>query len=394
MNVKQFYDIIIVGAGPAGLSMACLLGQAGIKTALVDNLPLKITTNDMRTTAISYGSSKVLERAGFWPRLAPLSCPIEDVHILDGDSPMLLRFMSEEVDGKPFGWIAENADMRACALAQLKTHKSVTHLTKTSVARYENAPDYVAVVLDNGQELRASLVIGADGRGSMTRAHMGVQEKSWDYEHRAVICTVSHDKPHNNVAVEHFYPEGPFAVLPMCDDVDGRHRSNVVFTEHGPKSQSRLRYSPETFQMAMQVRFPENYGEVRALMAPKAYPLNFIHAHRYIADRMALIADAAHGIHPIAGQGLNLGYRDIDALATLLEAAKDTGQDFGDPALLEDYERARRLDNMGMAAFTDAMVRLFSNDLPPVRFARRAGLKLVSKLQPAKQFFMRKAMGE
>ncbi len=392
------YDVAIIGGGLAGLTMACLLGRHKIKTACIDQAdPAKQIGGDLRTTAISYGSSKILEDAGIWQNLENKKCPIEDIRILDGASPLLLNFLSGEVEDKAFGWIVLNSDLRQAMMDQLQTLKSVTHIPEAQVNDILPSPDLNYVRYNRmGREdkIGANLIIGADGRGSFTRSWMQAQgylrTRRKDYRQRAVICTVSHENPHHNKAVEHFWPEGPFAVLPMQDDENVVHRSSVVFTEHGPDSESLMHFSDKEFETALAARFPPEYGAVRLAGPRAAYPLTLSHASNYIGPRMALIADAAHGIHPIAGQGLNLGFRDVKALADLLAGAQDCGaQD-----ILEAYQRARRFDNMSMVAVTDGLVRLFSNKIPPVRALRRLGLSAVSRLAPAKQFFMRRAMGE
>jgi 2-octaprenyl-6-methoxyphenol hydroxylase len=239
-------------------------------------------------------------------------------------------------------------------------------------------------------EIEAKLIVGADGKKSFTRDWMDVPVREWNYKQRAVICTAAHEHPHNNEAVEHFWPEGPFAILPMSDDENGTHRSSVVFTEHGPEQNSLMKLSDEEFNAELRRKFPENYGHVEMIGRRAVHALSLVHAARYIAPRMCLVADAAHGIHPIAGQGLNLGFRDVKALGDLTKGAKDPGnQD-----ILENYQRTRRFDNMAMVAVTDGLVRLFSNNSPSMRALRRTGLKLVGKLPAAKRFFIRQAMGD
>ena len=389
---KNAYDVIIVGGGLSGMSMAALLAAAGIKTACLDQADPKVQMLDLRTTAISYGSSLILEKAGIWSDMLKKACPIEDIEILDGDSPVLLDFSSKEVEGKAFGWIVENADLRKILIKKLKSLKAAAHITSAKVADFNISEDDATAILEDGTELTAKLIIGADGRQSSVRDFMDVETRQWSYKQRAVICAISHENPHHNVAVEHFWPEGPFAVLPMHDHKK-QHRSSIVFTEHGPETKSLMRLSDTEFEMALASRMPERYGDIKMIGKRGCYPLNLIHAAEYVKDRMALIADAAHGIHPIAGQGLNLGFRDVDALAEILISAHHKGEDLGSAALLQAYQRKRRIDNMSMVAVTDGLVRLFSNNVPPVRALRRIGLKAVSKLKPAKQFFMRQAMG-
>lgn len=390
---KNIYDVIIVGGNLSGLTMACLLGQEGIKVACIDQADPKKKVEDLRTTAISYGSSQILDRAGIWQNMLKKANPIEDIQILDGDSPLLLQFLSSEVNDNAFGWIVENADLKDILAKRVKEIKTVTHIAPAKVSDFEVSDNEASVILEKGEKITAQLIIGADGRQSTVRKYMDVPTRQWSYNQRAVICCVAHENPHRNIAVEHFWPEGPFAILPMHDHKK-QHRSSVVFTEHGPEKNSLMHFTDEEFEIALRARFPESYGEVKMLNKRAAYPLNLVHAQSYIAPRMALIADAAHGIHPIAGQGLNLGFRDVGEMGSLLSSAFKEGTDLGDSEILETYQRVRRFDNMSMVAVTDGLVRLFSNNLPPVRFLRRTGLRLVSKLRPAKQFFMKQAMGD
>lgn len=387
------YDCIIIGGGLAGMSLACLLGKDGLKVACIDQLDPKAKAPDLRTTAISYGSSKILENAGIWQNMQKKACPIENIEILDGSSPLLLNFLSSEVEDRAFGWICENADLRVALLKQIKSLKSVTHIAPVKVTDFTVTEDHASAILADGKTLTAPLIIGADGKNSFTRDWMDVPTRSRNYKQRAVICCVAHENPHRNIAVEHFWPEGPFAILPM-KDAKKQHRSSVVFTEHGPEKNSLMHFTDAEFETALATRFPESYGDVKMIGKRVYYPLSLVHAAEYTRPRMALIADAAHGIHPIAGQGLNLGFRDVAKLAELVTTAYKDGEDIGGAALLSTYTRARRPDNTSMVAVTDALVHLFSNNIPPVRFLRRAGLKAVSKLRPAKQFFMKQAMGD
>lgn len=389
------YDVIIVGGGLAGLTLACLLGNGGLKTAVIDAAdPNKAMSGDERTTAISYGSSKILEQAGIWNALDNKGCPIRNIKILDGQSSVLLNFLSEEVENKAFGTILLNSDIRAELKRAVLENENVELIAPASVSDFKLNDDSVSVILSDEREFTAKLAIGADGRNSFMRDWMGVETREFSYRQRAIVCIVTHENPHNNVAVEHFWAQGPFAILPMVGDDKGRHRSSIVFTEHGSKNRSLMNLSRQSFEIALREKFPDTYGHVDMVGDRNAYPLGLVHARQYIAPRMALIADAAHGIHPIAGQGLNLGFRDVKEIANLVLTANKNGDDIGNSELLETYQRRRRPDNMAMVAFTDGLVRLFSNNAPPLRLARRIGLKAVSKIPMAKRFFMKQAMAD
>lgn len=398
MRKPNDFDVIIVGGGLAGLSLSCLLGKIkGLRVACIDyDAPKKQLASDERTTAISYGSAQILAKADVWQDLEAGGCPIEDIEIYDGDSPLLLQFMSREVKDKPFGWIISNRHIRTVLMNKMKSLEGVEHIAPAKVKDFSVKDDGADVILEDGRVLTASLVVGADGRSSSVRDFMDVPVRGKNYHQRAVVCFIRHENPHQNKAIEHFWPQGPFAILPMPDDENGSHCSSLVFTEHGGRrSKSLMGLSDSEFLTQVQERFPKFYGCVEVIDNKRmAFPLSLSHAANYIAARMVLVADAAHGIHPIAGQGLNLGFRDLGELSDLIAKAAEKGEDIGGKALLEIYQRRRRPDNMAMVAVTDGLVRLFSNDLPPVRVLRRAGLRAVSKIGVAKQFFMHRAMGE
>ncbi len=390
------HDVIVIGGGLAGLTMTSLLASAGIDVICIDREepPTTLTdTFDGRTTAVSWGSRKVLEAAGVWAVLDKTACPIQSIHILDGDSPLLLTFDSAEVSGRTFGWITENLALRQALYNRVAKLKTAQHIAPAAVSDFTLHDTHVTVHLADGRTYDAALVIGADGRQSFTREWMKIGTRAWPYNQRALVCTVEHEYPHSHVAVEHFRPSGPFATLPMWDSPAGVPRSSVVWTEHGPLKNSALHWDQQSFDAALSARFPESYGRVRQVAKRYSYPLGLVHAHSYIGPRMALIAEAAHGIHPIAGQGLNMGLRDIAEIGSLITHALEENEDPGHDNLLETYQQKRRLDNIGMAGATDGLTRLFSNDLMPVRIARRLGLRAVSNLPVAKQFFMNQAMG-
>ncbi len=384
-----------MGGGVAGLTLATILAGSGVPVAVIDRDDPEQQADesfDGRTMAISYGSRKVLEAAGIWKNLEQLACPIRDIRILDGGSPVLLNFLSDEVENRSFGWILEIRHIRKALFERVRDLESARHIAPAAVRDFTKE-DLVTVHLDNSEDITALLIVGADGRGSFTREWMGIETRCWTYKQRAIVCTVAHEHPHHNAAVEHFRPEGPFAILPMTDAEDGTHRSSVVWTEHGDEKNSALHYDPQSFEAALNARFPDEYGCIKHIGGRFSYPLGLIHAHEYIGPRMALVADAAHGIHPIAGQGLNMGLRDVAELAERIIEAHEKGDDVGSEELLRGYQQARRFDNVAMAGVTDGLNRLFSNDIAPVRLARKIGLLAVEKFPPAKHFFMKQAMG-
>lgn len=394
-TTKNQADVIIIGGGLAGLTLAGLLGRNGIDVICLDRDPPAAqlsATFDGRTTAISYGSRQILEQSGVWDMLEDEghgACAIETIDILDGASARVaLQFDSAEA-GNMFGWIVENRDFRACLYRHVQTLPSVRHIAPAAAAGFIAYDDHAEVTTTDGQVYTAKLVIGADGRNSAVRDWAGIGTRAWPYKQQAIVCTVAHDHPHRHVAVEHFRPEGPFAILPMTDDAQGQHRSSVVWTVEQAAKSSPLDWPEDVFNTALTARFPERYGEVRLIGKRFAFPLGLIHAHDYVGTRVALVADAAHGIHPIAGQGLNLGLRDVADLAEKISGAEDAG----DAAVLSAYQRNRRLDNVAMAGATDILNHLFSNDMQSVALMRRAGIAAVSRSKTAKRFFMKQAMG-
>lgn len=384
-------DVIIVGGGLAGLTLAALLGSKNIRTICIDREKVPDTTAktyDLRTTAISYASHLVMKDAGVWPLLAQDRCPIKDIRILDGSSPVLLNFLSEDVGDQPFGWIVNNLDLRLALHERVSSLKSVRHMAPATVKGFSVAKDHAAATLEDGTQLTAQLIIGADGKNSTVRQYMDAPLHGWMYGQSAIVCVVGHEHPHHNMAIEHFRDEGPFAVLPMTDAPDGTHRSSLVWSVHG-KGATPMDYDEATFNAALQARFPEDYGQVHLIGKRGIFPLGLQHVHTYIAPRMALVAEAAHAMHPIAGQGLNMGLRDIGAMAKLLETATDCGA----ATLLATYQRQRHFDNMMMMAATDALTKLFSNNLPLIAPLRKLGVRLVQKIPTARKFFMHQAMG-
>lgn len=392
----QSFDVIIVGGGLAGLSLTALLAAQDFKVACIDRAnPKDALTEDFdgRTTAISWASQKILDKAGVWDSLKPQACAIKDIQILDGDSPVLLEFFSHEVDDRAFGWILENRFIRAELYKQIEKSKNVSFFAPDAVKDFAVDKKKASAILESGQVLETQLIIGADGKNSFTREWMDIPVRGWSYNQHAIVCIAEHKNPHHNIAVEHFRSEGPFAVLPMCDDKDGNHRSSVVWSQHGNPEKSAMSYSEKIFTTALNTRFPDFYGDVRMVGKRYAFPLGLKHAYDYIKPRMVLVAEAAHAMHPIAGQGLNMGFRDIACLSSLLLEAKKHKQDLGNWELLENYQQQRRTDNIGMMAATDGLNKLFSNNMPGLGKIRKLGVRAVSKFLPAKQFFMKQAMG-
>lgn len=390
-------SVLIVGGGPAGLTLACLLGSQGIQTICLDREdPVEQLKEkfDGRTTALSSASMRVLKAAGVWPLLEKDAEPILDIRVADGASPLFLHFASEETADGPFGWIVDNKILRQALFGRLEKLKSVTHLTSCLAQDFSDTGNAaITVRTADGYTIRASLLIGADGRSSAVRNWRKIKMRSFDYGQTAIVCCAEHELDHENAAVEHFCPAGPFAVLPMRRGKGGVYRSSVVWCEAPANAKKILALDAHKFDQKLAQKFGDHLGSVRHAGARMGYPLKLMMATSYVAKRTALIGEAAHAIHPVAGQGLNLSMRDIAVLAELIENYAGLGLDIGSVSLLKAYQALRHMDNLMMAVVTDGLVRLFSNDRRILRFLRDSGLGIVQRLPPLKRFFSRQAMG-
>nr|WP_298682304.1 UbiH/UbiF/VisC/COQ6 family ubiquinone biosynthesis hydroxylase [uncultured Dongia sp.] len=409
-------EVLIVGGGMVGMAMAAALGGAGIATLLVEaeKLPdMAEPAFDGRSSAIAYGSQQVLAGIGAWDYVADKAEPIRDIRVSDGGwqykaaSPFFVHYhfadlQPESVPGAdgtppPFGWIIENRAIRQGLIRRLQELPSVTHIPAMTVTAIEFQGKSNLATLSDGREVRARLVIGADGRQSAVRRMAGIGARELGYKHSAIVCTVTHELAHDGVAHEHFLPIGPFAMLPMTDEVDDagsvRHRSSIVWTEDPRIIPMLLSLSDADLGREIERRFGNTLGRIRPIGPRFNYPLKMVLADSYIKEGLALTGDAAHGMHPIAGQGFNMGVRDVAALAEVLVDAHRLGLDIGSLGTLEGYARWRRFDNLMMVLVTDGLTRLFSNDLPPVRLLRDLGFYVFNKAMPLKRVAMRHAMG-
>lgn len=395
----DLFDVAVIGGGLNGLTQAIALARHGISVVVIDREdPARVTTAgfDGRVSAIALASQRMLAAIGLWENVTE-SQPMWDIRVSDGDSLLFLHYDHSDLGSDPFGYLVENRVIRVAqqaAVAQPKI-ELIAPMSATEIvygASGTGAP--AELTLGNGRRIRARLVIGADGRQSAIRQAAGIRTVNWDYGQTGIVCTVQHDLPHEGVAQERFLPAGPFAILPMTDDGHGRHRSSLVWTEPTDRAAAIMALEDADFAAEMRRRFGIGYGACDVTGPRWSYPLSFLLAQRYTGHRLALIGDAAHGIHPIAGQGLNLGLRDVAALTEIVVEAKRLGLDIGRSDVLERYERWRRVDNVVLGAVTDGLTRLFSNDIAPLRLVRDLGLGLVDRVSPLKRLFMRHAMGD
>jgi len=413
-----------------GCTLAIAAARGGLSSILADRLALSAQVQagfDGRSSAIARGSQQVLAGIGLWQMVADDAEAIQEIRVSDGRpgasaglawaSPLFLHYDSAVLDGAPLGYIVENRVLRQACATKVSGLAEITYCAPGSLAALERQGGAVTAMLEDGRSLRASLVVSAEGRFSSLREAAGIATRRWDYPQAAIVCSVGHELPHGGVAHEHFLPSGPFAMLPMTDGADGGdrrggdrrggdrrggksgksdarvHRSSIVWTERQALVPAMMALDGPAFSGEIQRRFGDSLGALRAIGGRWAYPLSLIHAGRYVDHRLALVGDAAHSIHPIAGQGLNLGLRDVAALAETLVDARRLGLDLGAADVLARYQRWRRFDNLMLIAATDSLNRLFSNDLGPLRLARDLGLAAVNRMPPLKKLFMRHAMG-
>jgi len=413
--------VCVVGAGPVGASLACRLAAAGLEVAVVDRAPLPPMEHpefDGRAYAIAATSRAFLAEAGVWQHLPLPPCPIEGIRVSDGRpgqaaSPLFLQFDHHAI-GQPFGWMTEARSLRVALNAALHASPRIEVLAPDAASvrfdtgggagdtrsgggrngRGAGGGDGPAdIVLASGRRLRARLVVAAEGRDSALRSQAGIAATRFTYRQTAIVCAIVHERPHHNQALEHFLPGGPFAQLPMAPSEVGEHVSALVWSERSGLAGRLAGLPAPAFERELRRRLGSHLGEIRTVGRRWSYPLSALHAQSYVAPRLALVGDAAHGIHPIAGQGLNLGFRDIMALAELVMEAHARGADVGAPDLLARYQRRRRPDNLAMLAATDLLDRLFSTDNRALRLVRDVGIAAVHRMPGLKRGFMMQAMG-
>lgn len=393
-------DVVIVGGGLAGLPLALALSAHGVSVSVIDILDPTTATDaafDGRISSIAFASSRMLQQLGIWPDLEAHAQPIADIVVTDGKvregaSPFFLHFDHQEIGDEPLGYMIENRHVRLALLKAVERAvekgEPLELLAPAKVSSLNLKSAQPVVTLADGTELVADLCVAADGRGSMVRGWAEFKTIGWDYDQLGIVTTVEHELPHEGVAQELFLPSGPFAILPMVGN-----RSSLVWTEKSELGRAVVGLDDARFAQECEARFGSYLGKVKPVGPRWSYPLSLQLAQDYVKPGVALIGDAAHGIHPLAGQGLNLGLRDVAALAEVVVEAKRLGLGMGQMNVLERYQTWRRFDNVSLALMCDGLNRLFSNDVGPLRFIRDLGLGLVNKVGPARKLFMRHAGG-
>lgn len=385
--------MIIFGGGLVGLALAAALDSSGLSCIILDPAdpqPRAAASFDGRTSAVSSSSMRMLETIGVAARLAAPGCPIWRIAVADGLKPGGLHFDPD--DDTPLGFMHENRHLRAALHARVEEAKNSWLIWNSEVTAVDRGDHEVVVSLKDGRKFTAPILVAADGRNSRTRDAAGINIARWQYDHQAIVSVLRHERSHENVAYEIFYTTGPFALLPMNDDSSG-HRSAIVWSVPEDDAAGWLALDDEDFALEAQAAMGGFLGKIEMLAPRSSFPLGFHHAARITAKRLALIGDAAHAIHPIAGQGLNLGFRDVAALTQVLVEGARLGLDLGDLQLLERYQKWRSLDALSVAFATDSLTRIYSVPGAAASAMRRLGMRLIGRLSPLRQKMMSEARG-
>jgi len=395
-GLKQHHktDLLIGGAGFAGLALAIALRQGlgnAFAVTVVDPALGAAQSKDPRASAIAAAARRLFEAIEVWDVVAEHAQPILDMVVTDSKlddavRPTFLTFGGEVEEGEPFAHMIENRHLIDALVAKAK--ELDIELRAGAVAGFEHAPNAIEVALADGGTTSARLLVGADGARSKIREQAGIATHGWNYDQSAIVTTVAHEREHNGRAEEHFLPAGPFAILPLTGK-----RSSIVWTENAREAERIVALPDDEFHVELEKRFGLQLGDLKATGARRAFPLGLFTAREFIGERLALVGDAAHIIHPIAGQGLNMGLRDVAALAEAIADAARLGLDIGAADVLERYQRWRRFDTMTMGVATDGLNRLFSNSNDVLRLARDVGLGMVERLPALKRVFIREAAG-
>lgn len=394
-------DILIAGAALNGLAAAvALAGPKALRPLdilILDQAdPTKFArdTFDGRASAITASSRRMLEALGVWEAILPHAQPMRDIIITDSKlgaaaRPALLHFGEEDHGGEPSAHMVENRHLYGALLDAALASPTIRLRTGTRIASYSFGPGLVRIGTEADDQAKGSLLVAADGRASPARQAAGIATYGWSYDQTGIVTTVAHERPHNGRAEEHFLPSGPFAILPLPNN-----RSSLVWTERSDDARRLIALENEAFLAELSRRFGGHLGEIEVVGPRHAYPLSMQIAQSFTGERLALVGDAAHVVHPIAGLGFNLGLRDVAALAESIAEAVKLGLDPGSASVLETYARWRRFDTVMTAMATDGLTRLFSNDNAAVRAIRGMGLRAAGSVGALKGFFMREAAGE
>jgi len=384
-------DVLIVGGGLVGLTFAISAARLGFEVVVVDRDTPDNTTGaefDGRVSSVAAGSANLFKALKLWEMVSPEAQPIHQIRVSDGEAPRFLHYDSDDLGGQAMGYIVENRILRQALHVAAKCEDRIVLRTGTSLETLETDSFRVTALLSDGTVVGAPLAVAADGRASAVRSSVGIGATRREYGQVGLVCAVAHEFDHEGIAHERFLRGGPFAILPMKGN-----KSSLVWTERTELARELLQVNAETFLDELRWRFGEFLGDLRLAGRVWSYPLSLTMAKELVAQRTALVGDAAHAIHPIAGQGLNLGLRDVAVLVEVMDDARSIGLDIGDQGTLRRYSRWRRFDGLTMAAVTDGLNRLFTYDSEVFRIVRNAGLTAVNSNRPLKALFQKHAMG-
>lgn len=390
-------DILIAGGGLNGPALALALAQGGFRVTVIDARPAPDRAEagfDGRAYALAIASVRLLKAIGVWETVADKAQPILEIKASDGRSgegaaPFFLHFDAAEIEEGPMGHMLEDRHLYAAFLQAMEKTPGITLLSGEIVVAQEVTPEGVTVTLASGRKLTAGLLVGCDGRGSGVAARAGIRRIGWGYGQTALVTAIRHEQDHHGIAQQFFMPSGPLAILPL----KGGHHSSIVWSETDANAAAIQALPDAEYLEALRPRFGDFLGRIELAGARFTYPLSLSLAERFVAPRVALVGDAAHGVHPIAGQGLNLGLRDVAALAEVLILARRRGEEPGSPTALEDYQLWRRFDSTALALGMDTVNRVFSTDNPILRLGRDLGMGLVNAVPGLRRGFMRQAAG-
>jgi 2-octaprenyl-6-methoxyphenol hydroxylase len=387
-------DMLIVGGGYVGLSAAVAVKQAAphLAVEVIEAAPEGVWEKDERASAVIAAASRMLDVFGAWQEILPDAQPINRMIVTDSRTsdpvrPVFLTFDGDVEEGRPFAHMIPNVSM-VRALRNACARLGITIRHGVSGTGFVTGNTATTLSLSDGSEVETRLLVACDGVRSKLRDMAGIKTVSWKYDQSGIVATVEHERPHDGVAEEHFLPSGPFAILPLTGN-----RSSLVWTERTADAERLIASDDLVFEEELQRRFGHKLGELRVAGGRKAFPLGLTLSRSFVAQRFALAGDAAHGIHPISGQGLNLGFKDVAALAETVVEADRLGLDIGSLNVLERYQSWRRFDTFRMGVTTDVLNRLFSNDVGPIRIARDLGLGIVERLPGVKSYFIGEAAG-
>ncbi len=388
-NIKT--DISIIGGSLAGLTAAIGIAELGLNVTVVDIIPINDQVKpsfDGRSSAIAFASCEMLKTLGIWKYLEGHAQPILDIRVSDGPSLMHLHFDNESLGQGPLGNMLENRHIREALAKRVEELDNITVLTPEHVESIDRNKSSATLSLKSGKTITSKLLLGIDGRKSLARTDANIPTSNFSYGQIGIVCSIEHEHSHCGIAHERFLPSGPFAILPLTGN-----RSSLVWTEKEHLGDTIMNLSDRAFEAEVQRRVGDFLGDVKVIGGRWAYPLTLQYTDTYVSTRMALIGDAAHAIHPIAGQGLNMGLRDVAAFVEILSDSMHVGLDIGSEQTLMKYQEWRRFDNASLIGVTDILNRLFSNDIGPIKTARDIGLSVVDKIPPLKNFFMSHARG-